>query len=50
VTLTTAGYGDILPVSVPARSFAILEQVTGQLFVAVAVARLVGLYTSQKKN
>lgn len=50
VTLTTAGYGDILPVSAPARSLAILEQVTGQLFIAVLVARLVGLYTSQKKN
>jgi len=50
VTLTTAGYGDILPVSVQARSFAIIEQVTGQLFVAVAVARLVGLYSAQKKT
>jgi hypothetical protein len=50
VTLTTAGYGDILPVSVPARSFAILEQVTGQLFVAVLVARLVGLYTARKQS
>jgi hypothetical protein len=50
VTLTTTGYGDILPVSVQARSFAILEQVTGQLFVAVAVARLVGLYTARKQN
>jgi hypothetical protein len=50
VTLTTAGYGDILPVSVPARSFAIFEQVTGQLFVAVLVARLVGLYTARKQS
>lgn len=50
VTLTTTGYGDILPVSVQARSFAILEQVTGQLFVAVLVARLVGLYTARKQN
>lgn len=50
VTLTTTGYGDILPVSAPARSFAMLEQVTGQLFVAVLVARLVGLYTMRKKS
>lgn len=50
VTLTTAGYGDIVPVSVPARSYAIVEQITGQLFVAVAVARLVGLYAAGKKK
>jgi len=50
VTLTTTGYGDILPVSVQARSFAIFEQVTGQLFVAVLVARLVGLYTARKQS
>jgi hypothetical protein len=37
-------------VSVPARSFAIFEQVTGQLFVAVLVARLVGLYTARKQS
>ena len=50
VTLTTTGYGDILPVSVQARSFAIFEQITGQLFVAVLVARLVGLYTARKQS
>lgn len=50
VTLTTTGYGDILPVSVPARSFAMFEQITGQLFVALLVARLVGLYTMRKKS
>jgi len=50
VTLTTTGYGDILPVSHQARSFAIFEQVTGQLFVAVLVARLVSLYTARKKE
>ncbi|MEN6488518.1 MAG: ion channel, partial [Smithella sp.] len=45
VTLTTTGYGDVLPVSVQARSVAILETLTGQLFIAITVARLVGLYT-----
>lgn len=50
VTLTTTGYGDILPVSAQARSFAIFEQITGQLFVAVLVARLVGLYTARKQS
>lgn len=45
VTLTTTGYGDVLPLSIQARSLAILEQITGQLFIAITVARLVSLYT-----
>ncbi|OPY07372.1 MAG: Ion channel [Syntrophus sp. PtaB.Bin001] len=47
VTLTTTGYGDLLPVSDQARSLAILETITGQLFIAITVARLVGLYTAK---
>ena len=45
VTLTTTGYGDVLPVSVQARSLAMLEMLTGQLYIAMTVARLVSLYT-----
>ena len=41
-TLTTLGYGDITPVSSQARSLAILEAVTGTLFIAVLIARLIG--------
>lgn len=47
VTLTTTGYGDILPLSVQSRSLAILETITGQLFIAITVARLVSLFTVQ---
>lgn len=43
VTLTTLGYGDIVPVSPSARSLATLEALTGQLYLTVLVARLVGL-------
>jgi len=43
-TLTTLGYGDITPVTSQARSLAILEAVTGTLYIAVLIARLVGLY------
>ena len=43
VTLTTAGYGDIVPVSRTARSLAILEMLAGQLYLAAFVARLVGV-------
>lgn len=46
VTLTTTGYGDVLPLSVQVRSLAILEQITGQLFIVITVARLVSLYTA----
>jgi hypothetical protein len=50
VTLTTVGYGDITPVGPAARSFAILEALIGQFFVAVLVARLVGLLQTQLSN
>ncbi|MGH7810291.1 MAG: ion channel, partial [Candidatus Binatia bacterium] len=44
VTLSTAGYGDILPVSPWARMLAGLEATIGVLYVAILMARLVSLY------
>ena len=44
VTLTTLGYGDIIPVSPYARALSSLEAVIGQLFIAVLIAGLVGLH------
>ncbi len=43
VTLTTTGYGDIVPLHPVARSLATLEAVIGQLFPATLLARLVTL-------
>ncbi len=43
VTLTTVGYGDILPVHPAARSLAMLEAVTGPLYIAILLARIVSL-------
>jgi voltage-gated potassium channel Kch len=43
VTLTTLGYGDIVPVSPIARSLATSEALFGQLFPAVMIARLISL-------
>jgi hypothetical protein len=43
-TLTTVGYGDIIPHSAAARTLASLEAVTGQIYLTVLVARLVGLH------
>ncbi len=49
VTLTTLGYGDITPLSAPARAMATMEAVVGQLYLTVLVARLVGMHIAQKK-
>jgi hypothetical protein len=49
VTLATLGYGDVVPVSGPARGFAILEAVAGQMYLAVLVARLVSLYGQKER-
>jgi len=43
VTLTTVGYGDVLPVGQAARGLATLEALTGQLYPAILIARLVSL-------
>src|SRR5262249_6095216 len=42
-TLTTTGYGDIVPVDPFARSLANLESVLGQFYLTITVARLVTL-------
>ena len=47
-TLTTLGYGDVLPVTMWARSVATLEAIVGVLFITIIMARLVGLYASQE--
>lgn len=49
VTLATLGYGDVVPASELARTLAILEAVGAQLYVAVLVARLVGLYVRRSQ-
>lgn len=46
VTLTTLGFGDITPRSLEAGAFVYTEAILGQLYLAVLVARLVGLYRS----
>ena len=50
VTLTTLGYGDITPVTQQARAIAILEAVVGPLFLAIFIARLVGLHMVQARR
>ncbi|HVJ74896.1 MAG TPA: potassium channel family protein [Casimicrobiaceae bacterium] len=43
ITLTSTGYGDITPLHPYARSLAAFEAIAGQLYLAVLIARLVGL-------
>jgi Ion channel len=52
VTLTMLGYGEITPISQVARSLAVGEALTGQLYLAVLVARLIGkeMSSAQKTN
>jgi len=48
VTMTTLGYGDITPVGPQARSLSILLSITGPMYIAILIAKLVGKYSSQK--
>ena len=50
VTITTLGYGDILPVTQTARSLAFAEAIVGQFYIAVLVAGLVSAYISTQGN
>jgi len=50
VTLTTLGYGDILPQTYSARSLSFFEAIVGQFYLAVLVAGLVGAYLSEKQG
>lgn len=50
VTLTTLGYGDITPTHEITRMFAIMEALTGQLYPATLLARLVSLEVSHRNS
>jgi hypothetical protein len=50
VTLTTVGYGDIVPVTPLARNLAALCAVSGQMYVAVLVAALVARFVAHQSR
>ena len=50
VTQTTLGYGDLSPTLGAARIIASFQAILGQLALAVVVARLVGIATSDAEN
>ena len=50
VTLTTLGYGDIVPLSATARSLAYMEAIFGQFYIAILVAGLVSIHISTRNK
>ena len=50
VTLTTIGYGDISPLHPVARSLAVAESLTGQLYLAILISRLVALELESRRT
>ena len=50
VTITTLGYGDITPIGRQVTSLAVLEAVTGQIYLVVVVVWFVGMYVSRKSK
>ncbi len=50
VTMTTLGYGDILPISATARALAYMQAVFGQLYFAILVAGLVSALISSRQS
>ena len=41
VTMTTVGYGNLVPAANPGQTLAVIEAVTGQLFLIVAVGKII---------
>lgn len=50
VTLSTLGYGDVVPLTPAARSLSIFTSITGQMYVAIIIAALVSKYLGQKSS
>ena len=48
VTLTTLGYGDLLPPPPHSKSLSMLIAVSGQLYIAIIIALLVGKFSSKR--
>ncbi len=49
-SLTTTGFGDIVPVGRVAKTAATLQVIIGQLFIAILIAKLVGVYPTVRRE
>ncbi len=47
-TLTTTGYGNLVPAGNPGQAFAVLEMLIGQLFLVTAVAKVINAWTPKR--
>jgi len=50
VTLSTLGYGDVIPDHRVAQNWAAMEAMIGQFYIAIVMARLVSIYTVEKEE
>jgi voltage-gated potassium channel len=50
ITMTTIGYGDITPASGLSRLLAVIVGISGQLYIAIIIATLVGKYLARQSN
>jgi Ion channel len=50
VTMTTVGYGDLVPAANPGQTLAVLEALIGQLFLVVAVGKIISSYQPRRRD
>jgi hypothetical protein len=50
VTMTTVGYGDLVPAANPGQTLAVLEALIGQLFLVVAVGKIISSYRPRREG
>ena len=50
VTMTTVGYGNLVPAANPGQTLAVLEAVIGQLFLVVAVGKIISNVTLRRRD
>ena len=50
VTMTTVGYGNLVPAANPGQTLAVLEALIGQLFLVVAVGKVISSYRPRRDN
>jgi Ion channel len=50
VTMTTVGYGNLVPAANPGQSLAVVEALIGQLFLVVAVGKIINSFTPQRRH
>lgn len=50
ITLTTTGYGNLVPAANPGQTVAVVETIAGQLFLVTAVAKVVTAWRTPRKR